>query len=365
MLCETCGKEHDGTYGSGRFCSKSCACKFSTKNDNNKELKLIKCIDCGQYAYVNKRTDTSKCRCKECKEKHITPSHIRKCSICGRTYLYNTGGCKNKFCQTHNIQQFKSLIKYFTFDKTKLGTLEVEDEFNRVKNLLYDLYWNKKLTANEIGKIYNYKNSHNIIQNIFKFLKIPTRNLSESQINAVLQGKKDITYNFQYKNIWHTTWNNKEVYLRSSYELDYAKELDEQQIDYEVEKLRIKYFDSQKNKIRCAVPDFYLPNENMIIEIKSSWTTNYQELKDKENEYKKLGYNYKLIFEHKEYNTIDDIDKLKYVHNQYNYNQIDINRIYKQKEGYNWIYKDNIQLRCNKNETEQYLNNGWKIGRLK
>ena len=25
MICEKCGKEHDGTFGSGRFCSRSCA----------------------------------------------------------------------------------------------------------------------------------------------------------------------------------------------------------------------------------------------------------------------------------------------------------------------------------------------------
>lgn len=30
--CENCNKEHDGTYGSGRFCSKECARGFSTKN---------------------------------------------------------------------------------------------------------------------------------------------------------------------------------------------------------------------------------------------------------------------------------------------------------------------------------------------
>ena len=25
MICEKCGKEHDGSFGSGRFCSRSCA----------------------------------------------------------------------------------------------------------------------------------------------------------------------------------------------------------------------------------------------------------------------------------------------------------------------------------------------------
>lgn len=30
MICEKCQNDHDGNYGSGRFCSKKCACSFST-----------------------------------------------------------------------------------------------------------------------------------------------------------------------------------------------------------------------------------------------------------------------------------------------------------------------------------------------
>ena len=33
MNCENCGDEHDGQYGSGRFCSSKCARSFSTKRD--------------------------------------------------------------------------------------------------------------------------------------------------------------------------------------------------------------------------------------------------------------------------------------------------------------------------------------------
>lgn len=32
MKCENCSNEHDGTFGSGRFCSKPCSRSFSTKN---------------------------------------------------------------------------------------------------------------------------------------------------------------------------------------------------------------------------------------------------------------------------------------------------------------------------------------------
>ena len=38
----------------------------------------------------------------------------------------------------------------------------------------------------------------------------------------------------------------------------------------------------------------------MIVEIKSSWTLDEQQMKDKMKEYKKLGYNCKLICNHKE-----------------------------------------------------------------
>ena len=43
MICENCGKEHDGTYGSGRFCCSKCARSFSTKNDDNNQQKETVC----------------------------------------------------------------------------------------------------------------------------------------------------------------------------------------------------------------------------------------------------------------------------------------------------------------------------------
>ena len=66
------------------------------------------------------------------------------CPICGRKRNAE-GSCDNEFCKKHNYQHFRTLIKYFGFDKAKLGTVEVESEFNRVRNYLYDLYWNKNL----------------------------------------------------------------------------------------------------------------------------------------------------------------------------------------------------------------------------
>ena len=41
MICENCLKQHDGTYGSGRFCSVKCARGFSTKNKRTEINKQV------------------------------------------------------------------------------------------------------------------------------------------------------------------------------------------------------------------------------------------------------------------------------------------------------------------------------------
>lgn len=224
------------------------------------------------------------------------------CPICGRKRNKN-GECENEFCKHHNYQHFKSLVKYFGFDKTKIGTIDAENEFNRVRNYLYDLYWNKNMSSKQLAEMFNYtSNPTNITQKFFKkYLNIPVKSVKYATIENYIEGREGVTFiRNQYKATWHTTWNGKEVYLRSSYELDYAKELDEKQIDYEVENLRIKYFNSQYNEYRCAIPDFYISSENLIVEIKSAWTLDIQEMKDKKKAYLEQGYNFKLIFEHKE-----------------------------------------------------------------
>ena len=223
----------------------------------------------------------------------------QNCIICGR--LKNKEGkCDNEFCNKHGYQQFNSLIKYFGFDKTKYGTIEVENEFNRIRNILFDLYWNKHKSSTEICKIYNYPNIGNLTAKVFSYLNIPSKNCKEATKENILEGRYKVVIRPIYKQQWHTTWNGKEVYLHSSYELDYAKELDKQKIDYEVEYFHIKYFDTQKQEYRCAIPDFYIPSTNTIIEIKSEYTLDKQNMKDKMKAYLNLGYNFKLICDHKE-----------------------------------------------------------------
>jgi hypothetical protein len=57
--CENCEKEHDGTYGSGRFCSPKCARSFSTKekrSDINDKVSKKMSSD-----IINKKCEFSNC----------------------------------------------------------------------------------------------------------------------------------------------------------------------------------------------------------------------------------------------------------------------------------------------------------------
>lgn len=308
--CEYCGKQIKTLYGSGRFCNSICAHAFSTKNDK-KETKICKCIKCGQDIQVGKRASEKQVICSSCKKikklskikKLAKKDNNSKCKLTGYNFdqcnickLKQLNICKCKCNSTWNIKQYQILnLKY-------IGTEDVINEILQQKAKLYDLYINQKLSSSDINEIYNGKRMEYLMH---ETLNIPRRKLSDAIKNAIMMGKRliqeqDFNDNYQYKTEWHKTWNNKLVFLRSSYESDYAKYLDDNQIDYDVEKIRIEYFDTQKNKQRCAIPDFYLPNTNTIIEIKSIHTLDVQEMKDKVKAYKELGYNFKLILEHKE-----------------------------------------------------------------
>ena len=82
MNCENCGKEHDGTYGSGRFCSSKCARGFSTKA-KRKEIneRVSKALTINPYISI----------CKECKELFQAKRKNRIfCSAkCARNFKFN------------------------------------------------------------------------------------------------------------------------------------------------------------------------------------------------------------------------------------------------------------------------------------
>lgn len=233
------------------------------------------------------------------KNKSIAPNKNKTkrntCKICGAL----RGECKDSYvCSKYRL--FNGLIK-FGFDINTKGTEKIIDEFYRVRNIIEKFYLLNGSNNDKLIENFNYYGGPSNFHKILKTLDIQTRNLSEGQLFSLESGNRiDMPQVNSYHDEYHKTWDNNIVYLRSSYETDYANILDDNKIHYEVESLKIKYFDTQLNKERIAIPDFYIRDKNLIVEIKSNFTLDIQNMKDKVISYKNNGYDFKLILEHKE-----------------------------------------------------------------
>lgn len=77
MKCENCNKDHNGSYGSGRFCSVKCARGFSTKGKRNEISRKVSitlggtgilkpkekfCLNCGNELYTGKKYCSINCK---------------------------------------------------------------------------------------------------------------------------------------------------------------------------------------------------------------------------------------------------------------------------------------------------------------
>lgn len=68
-----------------------------------------------------------------------------------------------------------------------------------------------------------------------------------------------------------------------------------------MEGLRIRYFDSALGRERVAVPDFRLPEQDLIIEVKSSFTYDRRNMLDQAEAYAEAGYGVVLEYERESY----------------------------------------------------------------
>jgi len=297
--CLVCGKEIPKGQ---KFCSRSHSATYNNSLRTGVSEKTKEKISNALYLKNNN-------------PEHIPYKIKRKkliCSICGQKLSENvhTDLCK------HTKRWFNN-IECFGFDLNTLGTKNVFNEFDKIKTILYEEYFIKKLSVECIAKKYNYKKT---IENLVHILKdgfgFELRNISESISIAIEENRYFMPHANSFKCGWKTSWEGKPFFYRSSYELEYSDYLDEQKIKYDYEPLRIKYFDTHRNKFRTAIPDFLLNETNEIIEVKSRASFNKQNMIDKFSMYEKQGYIPILLYEGKRY-TFDEmincIDEYKYI----------------------------------------------------
>jgi len=120
MKCENikCDKDHDGSYGSGRFCTSKCARSFSS-NKNKHELKDAICPKCGNTHKIKKRASPLLTPCVNCSGRN--PSTYKEDDRCMGVCIY-CGGMLRKssllFC-THKCQL--NYQHFIYINKWKIG----------------------------------------------------------------------------------------------------------------------------------------------------------------------------------------------------------------------------------------------------
>ncbi len=274
-----------------KFCSMKCSSDFSRSFVDETKLKDSFCKRCGSPTKSNIRSSENIC-CDECKRnnpKHR--SYVRRlkrgldCKLCGQEKCLNTDICsKYRIIDT---------LKRLGFDESKLGSLDFYKEYDRIKNLMIEEYEVKEMPLTQIG--IKYSINFQTLSNLFKNIGVKVRTVSESGTLYVKKSTKPLPNSYKYKCGWHESWMGTRHFYRSSYELEHLTNLDKEKVVYETESLRIPYFDSARNKKRIAIPDIFIPSENILIEIKSTYTYDESNMSDRVKSYKELGYKTKLI----------------------------------------------------------------------
>lgn len=100
MICENCNIEHDGSYGSGRFCSSKCARGFATKKDRRQISDKVR-------ASLTKPKEIS--ICPECEKEFA--------KVRNRTYCSNACASKARW----KNQEYKAKVKETINDLAKEG----------------------------------------------------------------------------------------------------------------------------------------------------------------------------------------------------------------------------------------------------
>mgnify|MGYP001378706026 CR=1 FL=1 len=138
MICENCQKEHNGSYGSGRFCSKECARSFSTKNEQ-KTKKMIICNQCKKEFLIDKRARND-CLCDECKNVELI------CYNCNKPFYINIKNANQKFCS--RVCSSKYVAKTF---------LQTDEHKEKLRKITKEKYKNGKQVFGGKTKWFQYK----------------------------------------------------------------------------------------------------------------------------------------------------------------------------------------------------------------
>lgn len=302
------------------FCNKSCAASYNNKHrivnrtasyvDKRKYDEYngidLTALDTQEYRKIcakiryekrlkNKHKASKKTKPKTVKAKRSVVTKSKVCKVCGQIKCTSP-----HVCNWSSIRRKSLNLQLLGFDFSTFGTIDIIKSYNDFKQKMVNEYQTKSMT--QIRKFYNIK-ADKTIQDIFKYLEIPLIDSNKQLQKYLSNGGTIIPYKGK-KCIPYTRVNGTTIICRSSYEVDYARELDQNNINFEFESKQISFTSSIDNNIHYAIPDFYIPNDNSLVEVKSWYFYDQKRMNDRFIAYKKAGYNPKLVLEGIEYTDL-------------------------------------------------------------
>jgi len=262
MLTKICPKCNQPHQKDGAFCSRTCA---NSRGIRSTEFKV---------AVGNKL------------RKRVGPYCIVKLSLITGRYI-SSNNSSRIFWDTIGKESFINKVCKW-FDITPGIFPDTEIQLQCLKDKIYNLYHIQGYSSSEIRDYLNIPLPDGHMPAFLKQLGITRRTNSESQIAHILKNGMYPNKSNRYKTGWFTDHQNRQHFYRSSYELNAYEYLTKRYINFDTESLRIKYVDSQKNTNRIAIPDIVIGR--LIVEIKSDYTLDIANMRDKFDAYRKLGF---------------------------------------------------------------------------
>ena len=135
--CENCGNEHDGSYGSGRFCSKHCRCSFNGAKVKHGTLKQ-KC------SHKNMRASYGTWKCEYCDDHPIFETrrkleeHKRKFHPIPKGSSWNKGLTKES--DTRIAQYVQTNYERNQYGKTTRGIAKSTEQRAKISASMKKFY---------------------------------------------------------------------------------------------------------------------------------------------------------------------------------------------------------------------------------
>lgn len=301
FICEYCGREFNDDYrktfssrkrSAPRFCGETCAKSYAASKITPK-TKLTTCPICKKEFSVDFRASTGCVHCPDCRTKKIKEKTKERAKENKESFKYSKNCILGKFERSGFFVGKTCNLQKLGFDFNK----DWEEEFFRIRNLLYDLYYVEYKSTLDITRDFGISCA-TTTRNLMHLFGLRLRTSKESVLLASTQGKINRgdpgKGNYLYK---AGTLSQKEnsYYYRSSYELEFSNFLNSENIDFTLNEFKIKYKSSVDGLFHTGYPDFFLPQFNLVVEMKSNRNYDEQNLKDRFEVIKNMGYDFLVL----------------------------------------------------------------------